>query len=77
MMVRMMARMMVRMMVKMVRLVMQEQDHHRNIIVIIMVDGWVRVETWEASHLEARTWEASGDASTVLLHLKVTMMNKI
>ena len=70
-----MVRMMVRVVMKMVRLVvrmvrmmvMQEQDHHRNIIVIIMVDGWVRVETWEAS----------GDASTVLLHLKVTMMNKI
>ena len=69
---------MVRLVVRMVRMmVMQEQDHHRNIIVIIMVDGWVRVETWEASHLEARTWEASGDASTVLLHLKVIVMNKI
>ena len=47
--VRRMVRMMVRMVVKMVRLVvrmvrlmvMQGQDHHRNIIVLIMVDGWV------------------------------------
>ena len=41
-MVRMMVVKMVRLVVRMVRMmVMQEQDHHRNIIVLIMVDGWV------------------------------------
>ena len=40
--VRMMVVKMVRLVVRMVRLmVMQGQDHHRNIIVLIMVDGWV------------------------------------